>query len=119
MKKALVIASVAIVALVFVDAAFACTQKCTRVPGTFCRICEDTGEFTGVGCQQSGPCGCFFVQVICAAGTSGDPLGLEEPLMSTVEETDSLVDQSWMTNDESQPPVEDEAAAPAVTAEIG
>jgi hypothetical protein len=119
MKKALVIASVAIVALVFVDAAFACTQQCTRVPGTFCRICEDTGEFTGAGCQQSGPCGCFWVQVICADGTASDPLGLEEPLMTPVEETDSLVDQSWMTGEESQAPVEDEAVAPAATAEIG
>lgn len=118
MKKALVFAFVAVAALLLVESAFACTQMCTRVPGTFCRVCEDTGEYTGAGCQQSGPCGCFFVQVICADGSTSNPLGLEEPLMSTVEPTDMFVDQSFEASEELAP-ADDAPAALVTTSTIG
>ena len=42
-----------------------CRGKCVVVAPPFCRRCEDAGVDTGVLCQDSGNCGCFYIQ--CAA----------------------------------------------------
>ena len=55
-------------------AALACTERCVRIsePGQpFCRQCLDVGTYTGVTCQSSGPCGCFFTQNTCGLSASG------------------------------------------------
>lgn len=70
-KKSLPIASLLVLAaglLVLAQPVLACTGLCqvTPQPGKpFCRTCVDAGYDTGVMCQQSGPCGCFYVQ--CAS----------------------------------------------------
>lgn len=44
-----------------------CQGICTRIsPG--CRVCENAGQETGALCDQSGPCGCFYV--ICPFSAS-------------------------------------------------
>jgi hypothetical protein len=50
-----------------------CTGDCVwQGPGCF--VCVDTGQYTGVACDQSGPCGCFYV--LCAAAS---PSGQSAP----------------------------------------
>ena len=53
--------------------AAACTYQCVHVPGTgpFCRECTDIGSYTGVTCDQNGPCGCFFTQNTCGLFAAG------------------------------------------------
>ena len=55
--------------------AAACTYQCVHVPGTgpFCRECTDIGSYTGVTCDQNGPCGCFFTQNTCGLFAAGLP----------------------------------------------
>jgi hypothetical protein len=47
--------------------ASACTYNCVKVTGggPFCRQCQDTGVYTGITCQNSGPCACSFTQNTC------------------------------------------------------
>jgi len=59
---ALTLFAVALLALA--QPAVACTFQCQKV-GPFCRACVDTGTFTDAACQQVGPCGCQYVQVVC------------------------------------------------------
>ena len=66
--------------------AAACTQICEKVSETsFCRVCTDTGQFTGATCQQSGACLCFYTQNNCFAGASdADDLDfLAQPALMT------------------------------------
>lgn len=56
----------ALLALTFLgaaDAARACTQRCVGVVG--CKQCEDVGFYTGITCENNGPCGCFYVPNNC------------------------------------------------------
>jgi len=43
-----------------------CRGKCVVVEPPFCRRCEDAGFYTGVLCQDSGDCGCFYIQCVAA-----------------------------------------------------
>lgn len=66
-RVALVCTLLAVAFLGTVDTASACYSRCVRVDGptTFCRQCMDVGEYTGITCENSGPCGCFFTQNTC------------------------------------------------------
>lgn len=126
-KLLLLVGLVSLVALLPQAALAGCSGKCEHVPGQpiFCRECVDAGHETGVLCQQSGPCGCFFVQ--CASLQS--TLSLSEdsdtpPLLAAAEPQSAckywevvLEDQSLPTPliDDSQPaPVQEtDEAAPA------
>lgn len=84
--RALVLAVVAGGLFVIAPSASACTQMCVADGSPFCRVCADVGDFTGVTCEQSGPCVCFFTQNNCfAAAEDGEeqPEFLAEPALMT------------------------------------
>lgn len=71
-KSLLVVCSLILAALVLnAGAAVACTYQCVKVAEPFCRRCLDTGNYTGVTCQNSGNCGCFFTVNDCGLAASG------------------------------------------------
>ncbi|HEX4951917.1 MAG TPA: hypothetical protein VF017_00775 [Thermoanaerobaculia bacterium] len=72
-----------VIGLLLPAPADACSGKCVRVPGTFCRYCADAGFETGVLCQDSGGCGCFYIQ--CASSTPNLPEGDDTPIFSSLE----------------------------------
>lgn len=51
-----------------------CYGLCERVQGgqLFCRECVSADQPTGVLCQQSGPCHCFYIQCAYALQSSVD-----------------------------------------------
>lgn len=72
-KMALVLCSLVFAAFLLSPAvASACTSNCVKVGGgPFCRQCMDVGTYTGITCQNSGQCGCFFTQNTCGLSASG------------------------------------------------
>ena len=71
-------------------AALACTADCVRVDPNrlFCRQCLDTGEFTGITCQNSGPCGCFFTHNTCGLSVSGVKADVRQADLTTLLQKD-------------------------------
>jgi hypothetical protein len=73
-KMALVLCTLVFAAFLLSPAvASACTSNCVKVTGggPFCRQCLDVGTYTGITCQNSGSCGCFFTQNTCGLSASG------------------------------------------------
>lgn len=83
--------------LVGADIAAACTARCVLVSAPFCRRCLDVGEYTGITCQNSGSCGCFFTQNTC--GTL--PVNVPEDLL--LEELGLTVAQGVCTESAAPP----------------
>lgn len=82
-RVALVCTLLAVAFLGSVDIASACYSRCVRVdPNTFCRRCLDVGEYTGITCEDSGSCGCFFTQNTC--GTALQAQAQTEPVQADV-----------------------------------
>lgn len=69
--------------------ASACTYNCVRVPGgsPLCRQCQDTGVFTGITCENSGPCECFFTKNTCGSAQAKAEIS---PDLSAITEADSV-----------------------------
>jgi len=71
-KSFLVVCTLVLAAMVLhVGAASACTARCVKVAEPFCRRCLDVGTYTGITCEDSGNCGCFFTQNTCGLSISG------------------------------------------------
>lgn len=71
-KSFLVVCTLVLAAMVLhVGAAAACTARCVKVAEPFCRRCLDVGTYTGITCEDSGNCGCFFTQNTCGLSISG------------------------------------------------
>lgn len=67
-------------AIALPDVAAACTGKCQVVSPPACRRCVDAGFETGVLCQDSGPCGCFYIQ--CAAAKPEPGMPATQPMLA-------------------------------------
>jgi hypothetical protein len=71
-KSFLVVCTLVLAAMVLhAGAAAACTARCVKVAEPFCRRCLDVGEYTGITCEDSGNCGCFFTQNTCGLSLAG------------------------------------------------
>ncbi len=76
-------------AIVAPEVASACYGKCERI-APLCRRCMDSPTYTGVLCQDSGACGCFYIQCVSAEAEAKQPptqtalneLGLGAPMMA-------------------------------------
>ena len=70
-------------------AALACYSNCVRVDPNrpFCRQCEDVGTYTGITCQSSGPCGCFFTQNTCGLSASGIKADVQQADLAAILQT--------------------------------
>jgi hypothetical protein len=76
-------------AIVLPEVASACYGKCMMV-APMCRRCGDSPTYTGVLCQDSGNCGCFYIQCVSAQPEAKQPptqtalneLGLGAPMVA-------------------------------------
>jgi hypothetical protein len=90
--------------LVGADIAAACSARCVVVSPPFCRRCLDVGEYTGITCQNSGSCGCFFTQNTCGtlpAGSAEDGLLEELGRATPAVCTDSAAPPAWQPSERS------------------
>ena len=76
-------------AIVAPEITSACYGKC-MVVSPMCRRCGDSPTYTGVLCQDSGACGCFYLQCVSAETEAKQPptqtalneLGLGAPVVA-------------------------------------
>lgn len=79
----------ALAAIALPEVASACYGKCMLV-APMCRRCGDSPTPTGVLCQDSGACGCFYIQCVSAQPEAQQPptqtalngLGLGAPVLA-------------------------------------
>lgn len=90
------IAAIGAILFIAAPAEASCTGICENVApsGGFCLRCVDAGEETGALCENSGSCGCFFVQCPYALQSSVDTFVTPEDVPEFLKTEPATVEQT-------------------------